>query len=82
MNCLSFNAYNPEQLVSASYDGSLRLFDLAAQKMDLLYGSEDEDYAANYFKQLDDNNFLVALGRSGMVGLVDKRADSKNHFAR
>ena len=74
VNCLTFDTYNHNNLVSTSYDGSVRLFDIEKQKVDLLYGTEDY---TTYHRQLDAHCYLVALGACGRVGLVDRREQEK-----
>ena len=82
MNRLIFSTYNPNSLVSTSYDGTVRSLDLAAQKSVLLFGSEDdEDLYTSFHAQLDAASFLVTLGSSGEVGLVDTR-QSNLKFAK
>ena len=75
VNCLTFDAYNHSHLVSTSYDGSVRLFDIEQQKFDLLYGTEDG--YTTFHRQLDAHCYLVTMGSSGVVGLVDTREQDK-----
>ena len=75
MNCLTFDAYNHNHLVSTSYDGSVRLFDIEQQRFDLLYGTEDG--YTTYHRQLDAHSYLVTMGSSGVIGLVDTREKDK-----
>jgi WD40 repeat protein len=79
VNCLSFNISDPSQLISTSYDGSVRLFDLNQQKSSVIFGfPEDETFSyTSYHSQLDTHTFLITLGRHGMVGLVDTRVSNR-----
>merc|ERR1719433_378278 len=76
VNCMTFNKFNSHQLWTASYDGTVRSFDLERQMVTLLYGNEDEDLYVTYHAQLDASTFLVTMGTSGKVGLVDERISS------
>jgi len=71
VNCLTFDTHRPTALVSSSYDGTVRSFDLQQQRFRLIYGSEDDDAPyAGFHAQLDAHTFLLSLGRTGIVGLV------------
>ena len=80
VNCLTFDAYNHNHLVSTSYDGSVRLFDIEQQKFDLLYGTEDG--YTTYHRQLDAHCYLVTMGSCGVIGLVDTREHDKMKCSR
>jgi len=75
VNCMTFNDYNSgRELWTTSYDGTVRCFDLEGQRVRLLYGDpEDEDAYVTYHAQLDASTFLVTMGTTGKVGLVDTR---------
>ena len=73
VNSLEFSRFDPLKLISTSYEGTVRCFDLARERSTLLYGDDDEDFYTCYHKQVDANTFLVALGSAGRVGLVDAR---------
>ena len=60
-------------MISTSYDGTVRCFDLDAQKVLLIYGDEEDDAYTTYHAQLDAHTFLVTLGSSGNIGVVDIR---------
>lgn len=79
INCLTFNTIDPNQLISTSYDGTVRYFDLEAQKVGLIYGSDDEeDFTyTGYHYQVDAHTYLISLGRTGIVGLVDTRESNR-----
>jgi WD40 repeat protein len=40
VNCLTWDQFSPNQLISTSYDGTSRIFDLERQEHRLLYGDE------------------------------------------
>lgn len=76
VNCLTWDQFNPCQLISTSYDGTSRIFDLEKQQHRLLYGDEDFLDAGGYttaHSQIDAHTFLVTKGKTGMVGVVDTR---------
>lgn len=74
INCMSFDNFDSNRLITTSYDGSVRSFDLEAQKFGLVYGTADDDYTyTGYHCQIDAHTFLVSLGSTGLVGLVDTR---------
>ena len=77
INCLSFDRFHSSKLVSTSYDGTIRCFDLQAQKVELLMGFEEKDnICTTYHKQLDQNVFLFSMGKTGKVGVADKRVSN------
>jgi len=74
VNCMTFNPFQSEELWTTSYDGSVRCFDLKKQVSRVLYGDpEDEDAYVTYHSQLDASTFLVTVGTTGKVGVVDAR---------
>ena len=77
VNCLSFDDYNSSRLISTSYDGSVRLFDINQQKSSILfaYPEEDSNFYCNYHCQIDSHNFLVSVGKAG-ISLIDSRLSS------
>ena len=74
VNCLTFNRYKNHQLISTSYDGTMRSFDLKAQKVELLFGSEESEHYTTYHAQMTSDSFLLTLGKSGKVGVIDSRS--------
>ena len=76
MNALDFSRYNPNHLLSTSYDGSVRILDFETQTVELLFGNDD--YYTNFHREVDANNILVSLGNSGVVGLIDRRVCGKD----
>lgn len=83
VNCLSFDLQDSGRLISTSYDGTVRCFDLRAQAVTLVLGDVDNgDFYTTYHGQIDAHSFLVTMGgNSGRVGLVDTR-ESNAKFAK
>ena len=53
VNCLTFDAFNSSKLISTSYDGTVRRFDLERQIFGLVYGTpENEDSYVGYHCQV------------------------------
>ena len=83
MNCLSFNQYFDTKLISTSYDGTIRSFDLENQVSELLYGAEDDENSyLTYHSQRDPSTFYVSgkyLDKhvTAGVGIVDMRLSNK-----
>lgn len=74
VNCMTFDKFDTSKLISTSYDGSCRIFDINSQKSSVIFGVADDDSAyTTYHSQIDKDCFLVTQGRSGFVGLIDKR---------
>jgi len=74
VNCMTFNPHAPSELWSSSYDGTVRCFDLERQMTRVLYGDpEDEDAYVTYHSQLDASTFLITMGTTGRVGVMDTR---------
>ena len=81
MNCLSFNLFDDRKLVSTSYDGTVRSFDLEKQVSELLYAVSDNKYnnkgITTYHSQVDARTFLVTgkfgYSKDGEIGIVDVR---------
>ena len=73
VNCLSFDAYDSSRLISTSYDGSVRIFDINHQKSSVLfaYPEDSADYCT-YHCQLTETTYLVSVGKAGIV-LIDSR---------
>ncbi len=81
VNCLTFGRHDKNKLFSTSYDGTVRCLDLATGKVALVFGDEADEVFTAYHHQLDEGVFVVALGSSGRVGIVDCR-ESNASFAR
>jgi len=79
INCLTFDKYDQSRLVSTSYDGSVRLFDINEQKSSVIFGlPEDSSSYITYHSQIDQHCFLITLGKSGTIGLVDTRVSNNS----
>ena len=75
---MSFDTCDANKLITTSYDGTIRSFDLAAQKVSLVFGLEDdENLCTTYHRQLDANTFLFSMGSWGSIGIVDLRESNK-----
>lgn len=74
---MSFDDFNAYKLITTSYDGTIRCFDLENQQVELLYGDEDNpNLVTTYHKQLDASTFLFSMGSTGKVGVVDRRVSN------
>ena len=73
INCLSFSPFDSNKLVSTSYDGSVRCFDLDDQAFSLIYGNDDDggDVYTGSHCHVDAHTYLVSFGRTGVVGMVN-----------
>lgn len=79
---MTFDQFDPSKLISTSYDGTVRLFDIQHQKSSVLFGFDEDDSAyTTYHAQVDKDCFLVSLGRSGLVGLIDPRVSNTSTSA-
>lgn len=84
VNCLTFDKANDTHLISTSYDGTIRSFDLEKQMSILRYGLDDDDNGyLTYHCQKDSSTILVSgadgSGKysKGYVGVIDTRSTSK-----
>merc|ERR1711997_1313150 len=74
INCLTYDTFDPSKLISTSYDGTCRVFDINEKKSSVIYGVPEDDASyTTYHAQVDRDCFLVTLGKSGIVGLIDRR---------
>lgn len=74
INCLTYDIFDSSKLISTSYDGTVRIFDINEKKSSVLFGVPEDDASyTTYHAQVDKDCFLVTLGRTGLVGLIDKR---------
>jgi len=74
INCLTYDIFDSSKLISTSYDGTVRIFDINEKKSSVLFGVPEDDASyTTYHAQIDKDCFLVTLGRTGLVGLIDKR---------
>jgi len=81
VNCLTFNKTDNTNLISTSYDGTIRSFDLEKQMSVLLYGLKDEGEGyLTYHCQKDSSTILVSGSdgngkySKGYVGIIDSRS--------
>jgi len=81
VNCLTFNKTDNTNLISTSYDGTTRSFDLEKQMSVLLYGLKDESEGyLTYHCQKDSSTILVSGAdgngkySKGYVGIIDSRS--------
>jgi len=77
VNCLSWDMANSANLISTSYDGTVKLLDCEKQEFSLLYA--EEEYISwggwtSFHTQIDRETLLVSKGSTGSVALVDRRA--------
>ena len=76
VNCMSWDRYNSNQLVTTSYDGTTRVLDTEKMQHRLVYGDKDFIEDGGFMtahSQIDAFTYLVAKGGTGCVGLVDTR---------
>ena len=77
INCLTYDLFDNSKLVSTSYDGTVRIFDINETKSSMLYAGPDDKYSyTTYHAQVDRDCYLVTLGRPGLICLVDRRASN------
>jgi len=74
VNCLNWNKLNDKQLVSTSYDGTVRALDVEKQEHILLYADQEDNYTSLHC-QTGPDTFLVAVS-SGEIVMVDSRVDN------
>jgi len=78
---MAWDRFNDKSLVTTSYDGTCRIFDIEKLEHRVLYGDQDFIDNGGYltsYAQIDAHSFLVAKGKAGCVGLVDTRTDNKS----
>ena len=76
---MTVSKFNPNRLITTSYDGTVRCLDLNESKFDLILGDEDDEYYTTYHRELDRSTFLVTLGNSGRLGIVDTRESNRKY---
>lgn len=74
VNCLKWNKYNENQLISTSYDGTVRALDVEKQEHILLYADQDDNYT-NLHCQTGPSTLLVSAS-NGEIVLVDDRVNN------
>ena len=66
INCLTYDIFDSSKLISTSYDGTVRIFDINEKKSSVLFGVPEDDASyTTYHAQIDKDCFLVTLGRTG-----------------
>ena len=86
INCLSWDKFNSHQLITSSFDGTCRILDLNRMESRLLFGNKDflslnmkNNYngpkmnTCDMHQQLIGQEFLISMGRTGCISLVDQR---------
>ena len=74
INCLTWDKFDTNRLISTSYDGTVRCLDIQTATSQLIYGDEDDESAyTTYHAQQDAHVFFVTMGQTGKVGAVDLR---------
>merc|ERR1739838_71812 len=74
INCMTYDTFHSSKLISTSYDGTCRVFDINEMKSSVIFGVPEDDFTfTTYHAQVDRDCFLVTLGKQGTVGLIDRR---------
>ncbi len=89
INCQSWDKYKNENLITSSSDGTCRILDLNRMESRLLFGNKDfmslytenrgnlnhefKKNTCDMHQQVTANEFLISMGRTGCIGLVDQR---------
>jgi len=74
INCMTYDTFDSSKLVTTSYDGTCRIFDINEKKSSAVYGiPEDDPSYTTYHAQVDRDCFLITLGKTGIVGMADRR---------
>jgi len=76
VNCISWDIANNNNIVSTSYDGTTRLFDMDKQEHTLLYGEKEFLESGGWTSchaQVTPDTFLISQGTAGTVVMVDRR---------
>jgi len=77
VNCLTFDFFDNSKLVSTSFDGTMRIFDINEKMSSTLYARpEDKSSYTTYHVQVDRDCYLVTLGGPGALGLIDRRSSN------
>ncbi|XP_049573965.1 WD repeat-containing protein 76 [Syngnathus scovelli] len=77
VNCLAFSKAQPAQLLSLSYDGSLRCMDVEKGALDDVYNMEDDLKTFDFLSH--DCSTLVVGHWCGNVAIVDRRTPGTSH---
>ena len=67
---MTYDTFDSSKLVTTSYDGTCRIFDINEKKSSVIYGDPEDDQFTTYHAQVDRDCFLVALGKSGQCFLT------------
>jgi WD40 repeat protein len=62
---MTYDTFDSSKLVTTSYDGTCRIFDINEKKSSVIYGDPEDDQFTTYHAQVDRDCFLVALGKTG-----------------
>ena len=65
INCMTYDIFDSSKLVTTSYDGTCRIFDINEKKSSVIYGDPEDDQFTTYHAQVDRDCFLVTLGKTG-----------------
>merc|ERR1712180_116273 len=77
INCLTYDFFDNSKLVSTSFDGTVRIFDINEKVSSMLYArSEDKSSYTTHHVQIDRDCYLVTLGGPGALGLIDRRSSN------
>ena len=72
INCLTYDFFDNSKLVSTSFDGTVRIFDINEKVSSTLYArSEDKSSYTTYHVQIDRDCYLVTLGGPGTSTLTE-----------
>ncbi|XP_035992378.1 WD repeat-containing protein 76 isoform X1 [Fundulus heteroclitus] len=77
VSCLAFSRFQPTQLLSVSYDGSLRCMDVEKAVFDDVYDVDDGLKTFDFMS--DDCSTLVVGNWFGDVAIVDRRTPGNSH---
>eukprot|EP00088_Acartia_fossae_P064772 TRINITY_DN7977_c0_g1_i2.p1 TRINITY_DN7977_c0_g1~~TRINITY_DN7977_c0_g1_i2.p1 ORF type:complete len:491 (+),score=93.02 TRINITY_DN7977_c0_g1_i2:195-1667(+) len=81
----TWNRFNPEELITSSHDGTVKIFDIRNLEASVLYGDVDfmaEEGKCSTHAQVDKNTFLVSREISGervLISLIDSRVYSRRN---
>jgi len=77
ISCMSWDRYNPERLITTSYDGTVKLFDVRNLICRPLFVDKEfvREYGSCYtHAQVDKDTFLVSRGlENSILSLIDER---------
>jgi len=85
VNCLSWDLANTDNLISTSYDGTVRLLDTEKQEFSMIYG--EEEFLSwggwtSFHTQVDRDILLVSQGKAGSVACMDRRVSWSKPVAK